>query len=96
MNYNYIDSMNTTALYCRLSRDDGMEGESNSISNQKMLLTKYANDNNFPNPVHYIDVYNQKLIPFDTINAVQMPKITAFEGKNACRKPLFYSLKCDT
>ncbi len=37
----------------------------------------------------YTDVYNQKLIPFDTINAVQTLKITAFEGKNANRKPLF-------
>ncbi len=55
MNYKYIEPMNITALYCRLSRDDGMEGESNSISNQKMLLTKYANDNDFPNPIHYID-----------------------------------------
>ena len=44
-----------TALYCRLSRDDGMEGESNSISNQKMLLSKFAKDNDLPNPQHYID-----------------------------------------
>ena len=29
-----------TALYCRLSRDDGAEGESNSIANQKKLLSK--------------------------------------------------------
>ena len=27
----------TTALYCRLSRDDGAEGESNSISNQELI-----------------------------------------------------------
>ena len=44
-----------TALYCRLSRDDGMEGESNSISNQKLLLSKFAKDNDLPNPQHYID-----------------------------------------
>lgn len=30
----------TTALYCRLSRDDGAEVESNSINNQKRLLEK--------------------------------------------------------
>lgn len=29
-----------TALYCRLSRDDGMDGESNSIVNKKLLLRK--------------------------------------------------------
>lgn len=51
-NYNPMD---ITALYCRLSRDDGLEGESNSISNQKLLLSKFAKDNNFPNPIHYID-----------------------------------------
>ena len=31
-----------TALYCRLSQDDGREGESNSIVNQKEYLMKYA------------------------------------------------------
>ena len=33
-----------TALYCRLSRDDGTDKESNSIENQKKLLTAYAKD----------------------------------------------------
>ena len=36
------EPMGITALYCRLSRDDGAEGESNSIANQKKLLSKYA------------------------------------------------------
>ena len=31
-----------TALYCRLSRDDEQSGESNSITNQKQILSKYA------------------------------------------------------
>ena len=31
-----------TAIYCRLSRDDELTGESNSIVNQKAVLTKYA------------------------------------------------------
>ena len=31
-----------TALYCRLSRDDNLEGDSNSIQNQKLILKKYA------------------------------------------------------
>ncbi|MBQ9510620.1 MAG: recombinase family protein [Clostridia bacterium] len=44
-----------TALYCRLSRDDGTEGESNSIDNQKKLLTKYAKENGFDNIKCYID-----------------------------------------
>ncbi|MBS7204723.1 recombinase family protein [Ruminococcus bicirculans (ex Wegman et al. 2014)] len=44
-----------TALYCRLSQDDMLQGESNSITNQKAILKKYAEDNGFGNPVFYVD-----------------------------------------
>ncbi len=44
-----------TALYCRLSQDDGWEGESNSIVNQKEYLMKYAKEHGFPNPKFYVD-----------------------------------------
>lgn len=44
-----------TALYCRLSQDDGREGESNSIVNQKEYLFKYAKEHGFPNPTYYMD-----------------------------------------
>ena len=44
-----------TALYCRLSRDDGAEGESNSIANQKKLLAKYAKEHGFTNTRFYVD-----------------------------------------
>lgn len=44
-----------TALYCRLSRDDGTEGDSNSVANQKKLLTKYAKENGFGNTRFYVD-----------------------------------------
>lgn len=44
-----------TALYCRLSRDDGSEGESNSIANQKKLLSKYAKEHGFGNTKFYVD-----------------------------------------
>lgn len=44
-----------TALYCRLSQDDMVDGESNSITNQKMILKKYADDNGFRNTVFYVD-----------------------------------------
>ena len=44
-----------TALYCRLSQDDMLDGESNSITNQKAILKKYAEDNGFPNPTFYVD-----------------------------------------
>lgn len=55
---NYIKGQNETkitALYCRLSQDDGREGESNSISNQKEILLAYAQRNNFPNPQFFTD-----------------------------------------
>ena len=44
-----------TALYCRLSQDDMLEGESNSITNQKQILSKYARENGFTNTVFYAD-----------------------------------------
>ena len=44
-----------TALYCRLSQDDMLQGESNSITNQKAILKKFAEDNGFSNPVFYVD-----------------------------------------
>ena len=50
---NYPD--NITALYARLSQEDALDGESNSIANQKKILLKYAMDNGFPNPTFFID-----------------------------------------
>ena len=47
--------MGITALYCRLSRDDGTEGDSNSIANQKKLLAKYAKEHGFTNTRFYVD-----------------------------------------
>ena len=44
-----------TALYERLSRDDEMDGESNSICNQKRLLEDYVDQHKLPNPVHFTD-----------------------------------------
>lgn len=44
-----------TALYCRLSRDDELAGDSNSIVNQRAILSKYAHDNHFLNPLFFVD-----------------------------------------
>lgn len=49
------NQMKKTALYCRLSQDDGLEGESYSIQNQKKILEQYAIDHHFPNPCFYVD-----------------------------------------
>lgn len=44
-----------TALYCRLSKDDELQGDSNSIINQKKILTTYAEQNSFRNLVCFVD-----------------------------------------
>ena len=44
-----------TALYCRLSRDDELQGDSNSIKNQKSILQKYADDQGFRNTQFFVD-----------------------------------------
>ena len=49
------EQIGITALYCRLSRDDGAEGDSNSVANQKRMLTKYAKENGFGNTRFYVD-----------------------------------------
>ncbi len=44
-----------TALYCRLSRDDELHGDSMSIQNQKTMLSQYAKDNGFINTEFFVD-----------------------------------------
>ena len=50
-----MSNLKKTALYCRLSQDDGLEGDSNSIQNQKNILQKFEEDHHFPNPCFYVD-----------------------------------------
>ena len=52
---NQSNQIRKTALYCRLSQDDGIEGDSNSIQNQKAILQKFAEDHHFPSPCFYVD-----------------------------------------
>ena len=49
------NALRFTALYCRLSRDDGMDSESNSISVQKMILSKYAKEHGYDITKFYVD-----------------------------------------
>ena len=44
-----------TALYCRLSQEDELKGESNSITHQKEMLRKYAEENGFRNTMFFVD-----------------------------------------
>ena len=48
-------SMRKTALYCRLSRDDELKGESNSIHNQRRILEEYAKTHGFEYCECYVD-----------------------------------------
>ena len=47
--------LGTAALYCRLSRDDNMDTESNSIQNQKKLLQKVARDKGYTDTLFFVD-----------------------------------------
>ena len=49
------EPMGITALYCRLSRDDGTDGDSNSVANQKRLLTQKARELGLGNTKFYVD-----------------------------------------
>ena len=44
-----------TALYCRLSQEDALDGESGSIANQKQILLGYCKSQHFPNPKFFVD-----------------------------------------
>ena len=54
-NKTYYGGEKITALYGRLSRDDELVGDSNSIVHQKEMLTKYAKEHGFTNTAFYID-----------------------------------------
>lgn len=49
------ENLKITALYERLSRDDELQGESNSIKNQKNYIEEYAKKNGYTNIRHYSD-----------------------------------------
>lgn len=48
-----------TALYCRLSRDDELQGKSNSITNQKSIVEKYAKEN--ASAKEYEEMFQERL-----------------------------------
>ena len=52
---NQSNQTKITALYCRLSQDDGSDGDSNSIQNQKKILEQYAAERYLPNPKFCVD-----------------------------------------
>ena len=77
-NTNYPD--NITALYARLSQEDALDGESNSIANQKKILLKYATDNGFPNPTFFIANQKKILLKYATDNHFSNPTFFIDDG----------------
>ena len=65
-----------TALYERLSRDDELQGESNSISNQKKYLEDYARQNGLRNLHHFTD--EAVIIGLKTLRLKKCQKHAAF------------------
>ena len=56
--YRQVDTSrlsNITVVYCRLSQDDGLDGDSNSIINQKNILFEVVTREKLPNPVLFVD-----------------------------------------
>ena len=52
---NGVDQQKITILYCRLSNEDALDGESNSIANQRSILTRFAADHGFTNTRILVD-----------------------------------------
>ena len=52
---NNVDQQKITILYCRLSNEDALDGESNSIANQRAILTRYAAERGFTNTRILVD-----------------------------------------
>ena len=50
-----MDQQKITILYCRLSNEDALDGESNSIANQRSILTRFAADHGFTNTRILVD-----------------------------------------
>ena len=77
-----------TAAYCRVSSSS--EEQLHSYTAQVKYYTETLSADKSCDFVGvYADVYNLKMIPFDTINAVQTPKITAFGGKTPVESRYF-------
>ena len=82
-----------TALYCRLSRDDELQGDSNSILNQKAILQKYADDNGFGNTLFFVEIivpYMIRLRFRDFVKECKNLLIYRLSHTEGCAKVLFF------
>ena len=79
-----------TALYERLSQEDGQEGESNSIANQKKILERYARDHGYTGIRHYEEMKISKMIQFENTNPPRNRRSKGFRHIRCCRESLFF------
>ena len=71
-----------TALYCRLSRDDNTDRESNSIANQKKMLQAYARENHMGNTKFYLSTKSgQTVEKISSLPAVVFAVLGSFWGQ---------------
>lgn len=73
---NDLNQQQITALYCRLSNEDDLDGESNSIQNQRTLLQKYADDHGFTHTRFFVD--EAVIIGLKTLRLKKCQKHAAF------------------
>ncbi len=62
---------NNVGIYMRLSKEDMLDGDSLSIENQKMILTKFVRDKGWNLISEYADMYNQRLIQYPANGSVE-------------------------
>ena len=74
--YNAMSVEAVTALYCRLSRDDELQGDSNSIINQKQMLTDYVKERGWDLTETYVD--EAVIIGLKTLRLKKCQKHAAF------------------
>ena len=81
-----------TALYCRLSQEDELKGDSNSIQNQRGILEKYAKDNGFENTKVFIrDLGNGGLVAEWNLGGANR---SLSGGASASRDALLEAVSC--
>ena len=77
---NMRQSEKITAIYCRLSREDELANESNSISNQRAILEKYARDQGFRNIQFFVDATDIIGLKQNPTNGRRFSPIFSFIG----------------
>lgn len=91
--YNQVDTSrlsNITVVYCRLSQDDGLNGDSNSIINQKKILSEAVQRERLSNPILFVDDgfsgtnFNRPAIS-EALRLVENRQVSAFIVKDLSR-----------